>query len=52
MIYCLTESSFNLLIEGHNFACVVYLNTVASFWFREQLKNFNVIEFYLLLIDT
>ena len=35
---------------GHNFACVAYLNTVASFWFREQLYNLNVVEFYLLTL--
>ena len=30
---------------GHNFACVAYLYTVASFWFREQLYSFNVVGF-------
>ena len=52
MIYRPTESSFNLFVRGHNFACVAYLNTVAFFWFREQLYSVDVIEFYILFIDT
>ena len=34
---------------GHNFACVAYLCTVASFWFREQLYSFNVVGFIFLV---
>ena len=30
---------------GHNFACVAYFYTVASFWFREQLYSLNVVGF-------
>ena len=51
LIYCPTESSFNLC-DALNFACVAYLNTIASLCFREQLYSFDVIEFYILFIDT
>ena len=34
---------------GHNFACVAYFYTVASFWFREQLYSFNVVGFIFLV---
>ena len=51
MIYCPTESSFNLW-DALNFACVAYLNTIAFLWFTEQLYSFDVIEFYILFIDT
>ena len=36
---------------GHNFACVTYLHTVASFWFREQLYSFNVVGFIFLFLQ-
>ena len=35
---------------GHNFACVAYFYTVASFWFREQLYSFNVVGFIFLFL--
>ena len=35
---------------GHNFSCVAYLYTVASFWFREQLYSFNVVGFIFLFL--
>ena len=35
---------------GHNFACVAYFYTVASFWFREQLYSLNVVGFIFLFL--
>ena len=50
--YCPTESSFNFWVQGQNCACVTYLNTLTSFWFREQFCSFTFNELQIFVMVT
>ena len=51
--YCPTESSFNFWVQGQNCACVTYLNTLTSFWFREKFCSFtfNELQIHVMVTD-